>query len=109
MIETETLSRVEFDEDGLLKDPEQWNEALAEAIARANGIPALTEIHWKVIHSLRGHYRRFGTAPAMTHVCHMHDLGRFCGHDLFRSCLNAWRVAGLPNPGEEVKAYMSGI
>jgi tRNA 2-thiouridine synthesizing protein E len=109
MVETRIPGGIELDEDSLLKDPRQWNETVAEAIARVNDIPQLTDIHWKVIYNLRNHYHRFGSAPAMSHICHMHDLGRFCGHDLFHSCLNAWRVAGLPNPGEEVKAYMSGI
>jgi len=29
------------------------------------------------------------------------------GHMLFPSCLAAWRIAGLPDPGEEAKAYLS--
>ena len=33
-------------------------------------------------------------------------LERMCMPDLFRSVRTAWRVAGLPNPGEEAKAYM---
>lgn len=96
---------VDFDEDGLLTDPAQWDETLAREIARRHGIGELTEEHWKVIHALREHYARFGVAPATVQMCRTDEP--YCGHDLFHSGLNAWRVAGLPNPGEEAKAYLN--
>lgn len=105
----EERSTLEFDEDGLLKDPTQWNETVATEIARREGIGALTEDHWEVIRSLREHYAKFGVAPAMSSVCHKHGKSKHWVHDLFQTCLNAWRVAGLPNPGEEAKAYLSDM
>jgi tRNA 2-thiouridine synthesizing protein E len=98
---------VEFDEDGLLRDPRQWNETVAGDIARELGIGELSDDHWQVIRSLREYYAKFGVAPAMIRVCHQHHRGLDWVHDLFQSCLNAWRVAGLPNPGEEAKSYLS--
>jgi tRNA 2-thiouridine synthesizing protein E len=100
---------VEFDEDGLLKDPARWNEAVAAEIARRDGIGPLTEEHWQVIRSLRKHYAKFGAVPAMSHICHNHGKDKHWIHDLFHTCLGAWRVAGLPNPGEEAKTYLSGM
>lgn len=100
---------VEFDEDGLLKYPALWNEAVAAEIARRDGIGPLTEEHWQVIRSLRKHYAKFGAVPAMSHICHNHGKDKYWIHDLFHTCLGAWRVAGLPNPGEEAKTYMSGM
>jgi tRNA 2-thiouridine synthesizing protein E len=96
-----------FDEDGLLRNPEVWNEELAREIARREGVGELTDEHWDVIRALRGHYATYGVAPAMNSVCRRHGKGRHWVHDLFHTCLNAWRVAGLPNPGEEAKAYLS--
>ncbi len=98
-----------FDESGLLKDPAQWNETLAAEIARLDGIGRLTDEHWEVIRSLREHYARFGVAPAMSHICRSHGKDKQWIHDLFHSCLGAWRVAGLPDPGEEAKTYLSGM
>ncbi|MBI3571225.1 MAG: TusE/DsrC/DsvC family sulfur relay protein [Gammaproteobacteria bacterium] len=98
-----------FDEDGLLRDPAQWNEAVAAEIARRDGIGRLTEEHWEIIRSLREHYAKFGVAPAMSHICRRHGKGRYWIHDLFHTCLGAWRVAGLPNPGEEAKTYLSDM
>jgi tRNA 2-thiouridine synthesizing protein E len=100
---------VEFDEDGLLVNPAQWNETVAQQIAWHDGIGQLTDDHWYVIRSMREHYAKFGVAPAMSHVCRSHGKDRHWIHDLFHSCLGAWRVAGLPNPGEEAKAYLSGM
>lgn len=100
---------VKFDEDGLLENPADWSEAIAAEIARRDGIGKLTEEHWEVIRSLREHYAKFGVAPAMSHVCRSHGKGRHWIHDLFHTCLNAWRVAGLPNPGEEAKAYLNDM
>ena len=101
---------VEFDEDGLLlKYPAQWNEAVAEEIARYDGIGQLTGEHWEIIRSLREYYAKFGVAPAMGHICRRHGKDKHWIHDLFHTCLGAWRVAGLPNPGEEAKTYLSGM
>jgi tRNA 2-thiouridine synthesizing protein E len=96
-----------FDEDGLLLDPKSWTEAMAQEIAYSCGVGLLTEEHWQVIRALREHYSHYGVAPAMSSVCHRHGKDRHWVHDLFHTCFNAWRVAGLPNPGEEAKTYLS--
>jgi len=107
--EVQSLDHVEFDEEGLMKDPGQWTEAVARAIAEQDEVGELTEAHWHVIQSLRDHYAKFGVAPAMSHVCWTLGMGKFCVHDLFSTCMEAWRVAGLPNPGEEAKAYLTDM
>ena len=95
-----------FDEDGFLLDPLSWTPDLASEIARHDGLPLLTHAHWDVIGYLRRHYLQFGTLPVMGHVCRVYHLDRHCVSDLFHGSREAWRVAGLPNPGEEAKAYM---
>jgi TusE/DsrC/DsvC family sulfur relay protein len=101
--------RLEFDDAGLLKHPAQWDETVAEELARREGIPELTDKHWEIIHALRSHYVNFGVVPAMSHVCHDHDKGWQWVHELFHTCLGAWRVAGLPDPGEEAKTYLNDM
>jgi TusE/DsrC/DsvC family sulfur relay protein len=105
----DTVSKPLFDEDGLLINPEAWSEALAREIARRYDLGELTAEHWEVIHALREHYARRGVAPAMSQVCRASHKDRQWVHDLFQTCLNAWRVAGLPNPGEEAKSYLSDM
>jgi len=99
-------SRLLFDEDGFLADPLGWSPEVAMEIARCDGLPVLTEAHWEVIDYLREHYLRFGTLAVMSHVCRVNGLGEHCVTDLFHDPKEAWRIAGLPNPGEEAKAYM---
>jgi tRNA 2-thiouridine synthesizing protein E len=106
-IRTATHTMPRFDEDGLLVDSGEWSEQLAQDIAYRNDVGVLTDEHWKIIYALREHYERFGVAPSMHSVCSEFGRSRFWVHDLFQTCLNAWRVAGLPNPGEEAKTYLS--
>ncbi|MCG6869984.1 MAG: TusE/DsrC/DsvC family sulfur relay protein [Gammaproteobacteria bacterium] len=95
-----------FDEDGFLLNPTVWNPKLAASIAQLDGLPNLTNDHWYVIYYLREHHLNHGTLPVMRHVCLANGLERHCVTDLFHDAKEAWRVAGLPNPGEEAKSYM---
>jgi len=96
-----------FDEYGLLRNPENWSPGLGRQLAARNGIGELTEHHWAFIYALRAYYAKFNAPPPPHKVCHDLHLGHNCAHELFDTCLNAWRIAGLPDPGEEAKAYLS--
>jgi len=39
---------VEVDAEGFLVNPDDWNEDIAKELAKEEGIPELTEMHWKV-------------------------------------------------------------
>ena len=98
-----------LDEDGLLRDFNAWTEALAEALARDSGVAELTETHWKIIRARRENFGRSGATPTMHRVCRDAGVERRQVNELFGYCLVAWRVSGLPNPGEEAKSYLSGM
>ena len=98
-----------LDESGLLLNPLEWNETVAREIADLCGLAQLKDDHWRVIKILRNYYTQFGVAPAMVIVCRTAGKHHNLVHDLFGSCLNAWRVAGLPDPGEEAKSYLSDM
>ncbi len=106
---SETIDASQFDEYGLLKDTQAWSEALARDIARDISVGTLTDAHWRIIHTLRDHYTRSGTPPVMHRVCQDAGIERRTVNDLFGYCLNAWRVAGLPNPGEEATSYLGNM
>ena len=95
----------QFDENGFLLDPRAWDERTAERIARADGIGPLTDRHWRIIRHLRERYERFGSLPVARLVCRANHLERHSIQTLFNGCREAWRVSGLPDPGEEAKAY----
>lgn len=96
-----------FDDAGLLKNPQYWNPTLARKLASEHGIPELTEHHWAFIRQLRDYYQRFHVPPPAERICRALQLDHGCSHQLFHNCLEAWQIAGLPDPGEEAKTYLS--
>lgn len=101
------LPRIETDADGFLIDPERWNRGLARALARMEGIEQLGPDHWSIIYYLREHRLTYGSLPPMSQVCRTRGLDRRAVQRLFGGCRQAWRIAGLPNPGEEALSYMN--
>lgn len=95
-----------FDEDGFLNDPAAWNKELAQQIAGEDGLGCLGDLHWAVIEQLRDHYLNHGSLVPTSHVCRVNNLDRMCVAKTFQNMREAWRIAGLPNPGEEAKSYM---
>lgn len=108
-IATESHHELALDVNGLLINTNDWDEDVALLMAHNLGIEELTPDHWKVIYAFRQHYENFGVAPTISHICHTHGHESDWVHQLFHSCLNSWRIAGLPDPGEEAKAYMSNM
>ena len=84
---------------------EPWNEVVAERIATEQGISQLTEEHWRVIHTLRQHFIQYGAMPPMRFACDINRLAPHCVDQLFHTPQEAWRIAGLPDPGEEAQGY----
>ncbi|MFH2211492.1 MAG: TusE/DsrC/DsvC family sulfur relay protein [Pseudomonadota bacterium] len=99
------MEKETFDGDGFLTDPGKWNEDLARQLAVEDGVGELKEEHWAIIRFLRENYLQ-GGLPAVSHVCHVNHFEHQCLPGLFQSVKSAWRIAGLPNPGEEARAYM---
>jgi TusE/DsrC/DsvC family sulfur relay protein len=91
---------VDVDAEGFLTDPQQWNEQLAEQIARENGIPELTARHWLVIKFMRDRFLTTGTAPSIR------SLGKESGvpikelYQLFPKspAKLAAKIGGIPKP-----------
>lgn len=97
---------LEFGEEGFLNDPKRWNRELAEQIAGEDGIGRLSDAHWAVIQQLRDHYLGYGAIVPASHACRVNKLDPGCVTSLFHDMREAWRIAGLPNPGAEATSYM---
>jgi len=95
-----------FDDDGFLTESGNWTPDLARDLADEAGIAELTAKHWQVIDYVRERYFAVGALPVMRLVCRAAGVDRTQAHRLFSSCKALWRIAGLPNPGEEAKSYM---
>jgi tRNA 2-thiouridine synthesizing protein E len=91
---------VDIDAEGFLADPAQWDEELAEQIAREAGIPELTDRHWLVIRFMRERYLQTGNAPSIR------ALGKESGvpvkelYQLFPKgpAKLAAKIGGIPKP-----------
>jgi tRNA 2-thiouridine synthesizing protein E len=95
-----------LDEYGFLKDPDLWNRDLALGLAAEMHLGELSEAHWRVIDHVRTHYLDSGMLPVQTTLCREVELDSDCIVALFGGPIEVWRLAGLPNPGEEARTYM---
>ena len=96
----------QFDEDGFLLDPDIWNKTLAAQVAEQSGIGRLNSAHLNIIQFVRDKYLSIGAIPPMRRICREFGYERDAVQGLFGGSKQLWKVAGLPNPGEEAKAYM---
>ncbi|HUP31647.1 MAG TPA: TusE/DsrC/DsvC family sulfur relay protein [Gaiellaceae bacterium] len=91
---------VEVDAEGFLVDAEQWNERIAEEVARENGVEELTERHWLVVRFMRNRWLETGNAPSIR------ALGKESGvpvkelYELFPKgpAKLAAKIGGIPKP-----------
>ena len=95
-----------LDEYGFLKEPDLWTRDLALGLAAEMDLGELSEAHWRVIDHVRTHYLQSGMLPVQTTLCHDLDLEPDCVLALFGGPIEVWRLAGLPDPGEEARTYM---
>jgi TusE/DsrC/DsvC family sulfur relay protein len=101
------LQNLDFDADGFVIDSNRWSEQAARRIAEVDGVGELTPAHWAIIHYMREHHFAYGSLPPASQACHAHGMDKHAVQRLFGGCRAAWRIAGLPNPGEEALSYMN--
>jgi dissimilatory sulfite reductase related protein len=92
--------RIEIDDHGFITKWDDWNEKVAAALARADGIDEISEQHWKVINYLRDYYKQFGIAPMVRKLCKETGLSLKEIYELFPSgpANGACKIAGLAKP-----------
>jgi tRNA 2-thiouridine synthesizing protein E len=91
----------ELNEEGFLANPDEWNEEIAAALAKAEEeIDELTEAHWAVIKYIRQYYVENNLAPMVRAVCKTTGFPLKYIYELFPSgpAKGACKVAGLPKP-----------
>ncbi len=92
--------QIEVDEDGFMAAPDQWNEEIAKALAASEGVPDMTEEHWRLVRYLRDYYLKNGVAPMVRKVCKDLKMENKYLYVLFPSgpAKGACKVAGLAKP-----------
>lgn len=100
-------NKIELDADGFLANYNDWNENIAAALARNEGIESLTDEMMSVIVFMREYYERFNAFPILGSVCRNVHQKKGCVQEEFIDPLKAWKIAGLPKPEDEVLAYLA--
>ncbi len=93
-------TQVELDEDGNLKNLFDWNEEIANELAKEEGIGELTDRHWIVINFMRKVYEDKGDAPSIRKLTKESGVNTKELYQLFPKgpAKKSARIAGLPKP-----------
>lgn len=88
------------DEDGFIDSFESWCPEWVDYVKKEEGIDALTEDHWKVIHMLQDYYEKNGIAPMVRILSKVTGFKLKHIYALFPSGpgKGACKMAGLPKP-----------
>lgn len=91
---------IEVDEDGFIQQPDLWDEEVALALAKTEGVEELTDDHWHLVKYLRDYYLEFGVAPMIRKVVKQTGFKLDRIYELFPSgpAKGACKAAGLPKP-----------
>lgn len=97
---------IEFDEEGYLRNLEDWDESVANSIADMEGL-TLTQEHWEIIHIIREFYEQYQLSPAMRPLVKAVSLklGKDKGKSIYLMKLFPGspakliaKISGLPKP-----------
>ena len=91
---------LEIDEDGFIQEPEKWDKAVAEDIAKTEEAYPMSDDHWKVVNYLRNYFLEFEIAPPVRMVIKQTGFDLKAIYNLFPGgpAKGACKVAGLPKP-----------
>ncbi len=91
---------IEIDEDGFIQEPEKWDKAVAEDIAKTEEAYPMGEDHWKLVNYLRDYYVKYEIAPPVRMLTKQTGIDLKKIYQLFPSgpAKGACKVAGLPKP-----------
>ena len=96
----------QVDSEGFLKNLDDWTPAVAEILAKAEGIE-LSHAHWHVVHMVRNYYDAYRISPAariivklMKDSDQLADANSIYLMSLFTGspARQANKIAGLPKP-----------
>ncbi|MDP3259181.1 MAG: TusE/DsrC/DsvC family sulfur relay protein [Thermodesulfovibrionales bacterium] len=97
--------KVTIDDEGYLLNFNDWSEDVACALAEKEGVEELTKDKMDIIKFLREYYKEHKFFPILRAVCKNVHQPKNCITENFMNPVKAWKIAGLPNPGEEVNLF----
>jgi len=93
---------IAVDDEGYLENFDDWSDEVANELAKREGVGALPEDKLASLRFIREHYRKFGFFPILRAVCRNVHKPKDCVQEDFLNPLIAWKLAGLPHPGEPI-------
>ncbi len=99
--------KIILDDDGYLLDFNDWNNKVACALAEREGISELTDDRLEILKFIRQYYKQWGSYPVFGAVCLNVKQPKDCVKEKFMEPVQAWKIAGIPNPGREVETYLN--
>ncbi|NOZ26734.1 MAG: TusE/DsrC/DsvC family sulfur relay protein [Chloroflexi bacterium] len=97
---TVDLTKVQFDAEGFMVNPDDWTPEIAEALAEEEGIAPLTDRHWEVINFVRKYYQEKGEPPTLRRITKLSGVSTKELYQLFPGgpAKKVARLAGLGKP-----------
>jgi TusE/DsrC/DsvC family sulfur relay protein len=93
-------------EKGYLEDYHTWNEDIGRALAEREGLGNLAQEQMEILKFMRDYYDKFHAFPMLGYVCRNIHQPKECVSEQFMDPLEAWKIAGLPEPIEEVIEHL---
>ena len=92
--------KLELDEDGHLKNLNDWDKEVAKEFAKLEGIEELNDRHWIVIEFMRKEFEEKGDAPSIRKLTKESGVDTKELYALFPKgpAKKAAKIAGLPKP-----------
>ncbi|MDA8156979.1 MAG: TusE/DsrC/DsvC family sulfur relay protein [Actinomycetota bacterium] len=94
--------KIELDDEGYLKRFEDWDEHVAAVLAAREKVGELTRDRMDILKFMRQYYKNYNFFPILRQVCKNIHQPKECVTEKFIEPVEAWKIAGLPNPGEEI-------
>ena len=91
---------IEIDEDGFIQEPDKWDKAVAEDLAKTEEAYPMGDDHWKIVDYLRNYFLEFDIAPPIRMITKQTGIDLKSIYNLFPGgpAKGACKVAGLPKP-----------
>ncbi len=87
---------LDVDNNGYLIDQNEWNEEIAQQLAKLEGIDSLSVDQMNIITFLRQYYVKHKVFPILNNICRTAQQPKHCVNEQFINPEKAWKIAGLP-------------
>lgn len=92
--------KINIDDEGYLKNFDDWNEEVAQTLAEREGLGTLTKEQLDILRFIRNYYKAYNFFPLLNAICKNVGQPKKCMAEKFIDPIVAWKVAGLPKPDE---------